>query len=189
MNEANGNYQSQAEHSHLRRDVIILITSLGLALIGFTGFYYTNTTDAEIVSEPSTATADLQGIDDISQLVDTGNHLMDSQRYHEAIQYYTRVLEIDSTLVDVMVDRGSCFFATDQLDEALQDFEKAISIQPDHAIAHFNLGIVHGGLGNDSLMLEYWKKYLELEPEGDLSNRVRNFIDEHSLNTPDTTGK
>ncbi len=172
--------QASADRSNLRRDMTILILVLSLAAIGYTGYFVLNRTGADLSAESTASAAGLERLDDIEQLIETGNHLMDAQRYPEAISNYSRVLEIDSTLVDVRVDRGSCYFATDQLGEALVDFEIALALQPDHAIARFNLGIVHGGLGNDSLMLHYWNEYLAIEPDSDLADRVRSFLKEHS---------
>jgi tetratricopeptide (TPR) repeat protein len=171
------------------RDMTILILVLSLAAVGYTGYFILNKTGADSGRESVVSAAGLEGFDDIEQLIETGNHLMDAQRYPEAISHYSRVLELDSTLVDVRVDRGSCYFATDQLGNALMDFEIALGLQPDHPIACFNLGIVHGGLGNDSLMLHYWNQYLDIEPDGDLADRVRSFLEEHSNMPIDSAGR
>jgi tetratricopeptide (TPR) repeat protein len=118
---------------------------------------------------------------DLEILIETGNRLMDSQQYMEAISHYTRALELDSTLVDVRVDRGSCYFAVGRNEDAKSDFEIALEQDPEHAIAHFNLGIIYGSLGDESQMVEYWNKYLELDPDGELADRVRDFLQEHNL--------
>lgn len=183
------NSQAGSDHSNLRRDLMILILVLSISAVGYTGYYMMKNTATVSASAFTPSTAGLQGIDNIAQLTETGNHLMDAQRFPEAISHYSRVLELDSSLVDVRVDRGSCYFAADQLGEALVDFEFALALQPEHAIARFNLGIVHGGLGNDSLMLYYWNEYLEIAPDGDLADRVRNFLDEHSQQPVDSAGE
>jgi len=118
-------------------------------------------------------------MDDPMAIVEIGNQLMDAGRYHEAISHYTRALSMDSTMIDVIVDRGSCYFALDDLDSAKADFEKAVAMDSTHAIANFNMGIVNGRLGNDTLMTQYWEKYLALEPTGQLADQIREFLQNH----------
>jgi tetratricopeptide (TPR) repeat protein len=112
----------------------------------------------------------------VQQLIDTGNHLMDQGRFEQAAAHYTGALMVDSSLTNVRIDRGSCFYALGAYDSAIADFRRAISAEPDHATAYFNLGIAYGAIGEDSLMSWSWGKYLELEPDGEMADKVRQFL-------------
>lgn len=118
------------------------------------------------------------GMDDVAGLVNTGNQLMDSDRYEEAVLHYSRALVLDSTLVDVRVDRGSSFFALGRYHEAISDFTSAIATDSDHVTAHFNLGITYSTLGHDSLAVYYWQRCIELQPDGDLAGRARELLEQ-----------
>lgn len=104
---------------------------------------------------------------------------MDSERYEEAIRHYSGALTLDPALVDVQVDRGACYYALDMYHQAISDFSAALESEPEHAIAHFNLGIVYGTLGLDSLKTAYWTRFLELDsPDSNLTVVVQQYLDE-----------
>jgi tetratricopeptide (TPR) repeat protein len=106
---------------------------------------------------------------------------MDSERYEEAVRHYTGALALDPSLVDVRVDRGACYYALDMYHQAISDFSVALESEPDHAVAHFNLGIVYGTLGLDSLKTAYWTRFMELgSPDSNLRLVVRKYLDERS---------
>ena len=139
-----GNTTETIDHkNYLARDLTILFGVLGAVAVIYSVAFFTTGTQ-QIESQPPVSGV-FSRIDeaasDIEQLVRIGDRLMDTGKYIEAISHYDRVLLLDSTLVDVRVDRGSCYYASDMFEDALSDFSRAISMKPDHAIAHFNLGI------------------------------------------------
>jgi tetratricopeptide (TPR) repeat protein len=159
------------------RDILIIAGVLSVVGVVYSSVYIAGADKRPVtdMGKPLT-TIDT---DDPVAIVEVGNQLMDAGRYNEAISHYSRALALDSSLVDVIVDRGSCYFALDELDSAKADFEKAVAMDSTHAIANFNLGIVNGRLGNDTLMTRYWEKYLELEPTGELADQIREFLQKH----------
>ena len=61
--------------------------------------------------------------------------------------------------------RGACYAGLGQLDSAVQNYEKALSIKPDYAKAHYNLG---GALQELDKLHDSAKSYenaIALEPE------------------------
>jgi tetratricopeptide (TPR) repeat protein len=161
---------------HLVRDLLIVAGFLSLVGLVY-AVTYVKQTDQAAPTDPSGQISAMTG--GVEQFVSTGNQLMDAGRYEQAILHYSQALASDSTLVDVRVDRGSCYFAIESYQDAITDFTTAIAIKPEHATAHFNLGVVYGSLGNDSLMTFYWKQCLELEPEGQLAERIRQVLNQH----------
>ena len=59
---------------------------------------------------------------------------------------------------------GACYQALKQLDTSVEMFKTAISIKPDYAEAHFNLGVVLKILGYPKLAVESYKKAIALFP-------------------------
>ena len=161
---------------HLVRDVLIIAGSLSLVGLVY-AMTFVNRTDQATPTDTSGQISAMTG--GVEQFVSTGNQLMDAGRYEQAILHYGQALAFDSTLVDVWVDRGSCYFAIGSYQDAITEFTTAIAIKPDHATAHFNLGVVHGALGNDSLMAFYWEKCIELDPDGQFADRIKQILEQH----------
>ena len=61
--------------------------------------------------------------------------------------------------------RGACYAGLGQLDIAVQNYEKSLSIKPDYAKAHYNLGSVLEELGRLRDSVKSYKNSTDLEPE------------------------
>ena len=59
---------------------------------------------------------------------------------------------------------GACYQSLNQLDAAAQMFETAVSIKPDYAEAHFNLGVVLKASDQPNLAVESYKRAITLLP-------------------------
>ena len=59
--------------------------------------------------------------------------------YPDAISCYNEVLRIDSLAVDGLVNRGNTYKEIGRVNEAIQDYLRAITIRPSMAEAHANL--------------------------------------------------
>jgi len=62
------------------------------------------------------------------------------------------------------VDRGSRLFMQGMLDEALQEFSKAIEANPWNATAHGNIGVIFLRQGKPKKAHKYFKRALEIDP-------------------------
>jgi len=60
---------------------------------------------------------------------------------------------------------GACYAALGQQDIAVQNYEKALSIKPDYAKAHYNLGIALQELGKLHDSVKSYENSIALEPE------------------------
>jgi len=103
---------------------------------------------------------------DFNSLVMLGNQNMDQGNLPVAAECYRRALAIDSNQIDVRVDYGACLHGMGMGDRAVQEFRKALAMSPRHAIAHFNMGIVFLDLQKNDSAKAYFRKYLEIEPNG-----------------------
>ena len=59
---------------------------------------------------------------------------------------------------------GACYQSLKQFDSSIKMFETAVSLKPDYAEAHFNLGIVLKVSGRPNLAVESYKKAIVLLP-------------------------
>jgi len=111
-------------------------------------------------------------------LVEQGNAYMDHQNYAMAAEAYRRALVLDSSSVDVRSDFASCLHAMGLPKRALEEFRKVLARDPKHVVAYFNLGVVFHGEGVVDSARYYWKKYLEMDPNGEPAEAARGFLKE-----------
>ena len=111
-----------------------------------------------------------------SELIGLGNNYMDQGIYALAIECYQRALAIDSTDPNVLIDLGACFHAVGGGEKAIGLFEKALLINPNHVIGHFNSGIVYRELGNYEMAKRHWEKVIELTPGTPMADSSQSYI-------------
>lgn len=73
-----------------------------------------------------------------SQFFLKGNLELDKKEYANAIRYYDEALEKKADLADVHNNRGIAYLRLNKLEKALEDFTKAIEIDPKFEEAYFN---------------------------------------------------
>lgn len=114
---------------------------------------------------------------DINSQIELGNIYMDIHRFADAIEAYSKALEIDPNNVDVRVDMGTCYRSIGKSDKAAEEYRKAISINPNHANAHRNLGVVLAfDLKQKSEAVKEFEQYLAISPNAPDAAKVRSVI-------------
>lgn len=107
-----------------------------------------------------------------------GNEYFDSNQFMDAIEAYDKALEIQPDSPNVLTDQGVMFRRLGWFDRAIQNFTKANEIDPSHATSVYNLGIVYRyDLQNFAKAQEAWIKFLEINPTGPGSDRVRQDLE------------
>jgi len=107
-----------------------------------------------------------------------GNEYFDSNQFMEAIEAYDKALEIKPDSPDVLTDQGVMFRRLGWFDRAIQNFQKANEVDPGHATSIYNLGIVYRyDLQNFPKAQEAWTRFLEINPAGPGSDRVRQDLE------------
>jgi len=101
---------------------------------------------------------------------------MDAGGYPSAIRYYTRALELDTTLTNVWVDRGACLHAMGNGAGARADFSHAITLDPTHVIAHFNMGVTYMTDGAADSARFWWNRLLLLSQSGVHADRAKALL-------------
>jgi len=102
---------------------------------------------------------------DFEALVGLGNIDFDQRNYPAAAEYYKRALVIHDDL-DVRTDLGTMLFYSKHYDESMAELSKVLAVNPNHAQALFNLGVVYlHGKNNPQKALEIWQKLVDTNPD------------------------
>ena len=110
--------------------------------------------------------------------VSLGNEYFDGNQFMDAIEAYDKALEIKPDSPNVLTDQGVMFRRLGWFDRAIANFNEANEIDPSHATSVYNLGIVYRyDLQDFAKAQEAWKKFLELNPSGPGSDRVRQDLE------------
>lgn len=109
---------------------------------------------------------------------DEGGRTGNAQNFAIAAELYRRALAIDGKDLNVRVDYGAVLHGMGLPQRALEEFGVVLKEAPRHPIANFNMGIVHHDVGNADSAKVYFKKYLEIEPNGTAAQGARQFLQE-----------
>jgi Tfp pilus assembly protein PilF len=82
-----------------------------------------------------------------------------------AIPLYRRALQINPVNAQVQTNWASCLLSLGQPAEAETHLRQAIAIEPEWAIAHCNLGIVHNDRGDLTAVRAAYEKAAACDPE------------------------
>lgn len=180
----------QAGRKTGRRDLLIIAGVLLVVTAGYFAFKrpvsVPSGPKAEIQSHSDMPTGDMaeaMGVlenlpTDYSSLVSLGNKFMDKRNYPVAAECYKCALALQDSSPDVRVDYGACLHGMGLARRAIEEFRRVIDINPSHAIANFNLGIVYYDLNETDSARVYWQKYLTIEPNGQVAQAVRDLLRE-----------
>ncbi len=107
-----------------------------------------------------------------------GNEYFDSNKFMDAIEAYDKALAIQPNSPDVLTDQGVMFKRLGWFDRAIGNFNKANEIDPTHATSVYNLGVVYRyDLQDFPKAQEAWTRFLEINPTGPGSDRVRQDLE------------
>jgi len=117
--------------------------------------------------------------DDLVSLLHLAHLQNDSRLYEKAIQNYKKYLAIKPADADARVDMGICYYNLADYTSAISEMEKAIEYQPDHQIAHLNLGIVNLTAGNLDKSKAWFNKTIAINPETEIGKRAQELLNSH----------
>lgn len=93
-------------------------------------------------------------------------------RLEAAAGIYEQYLDDDPINVDILVEHGICLSDLDEFEQAVERFELAISLEPDHAGAWYNLAITLYRMGQPEDAMSAMDKALQADPESPLTLAV-----------------
>ena len=109
------------------------------------------------------------------KLLNKAEQLSQQEKWNECISVLTESisLEVDSNLKSAAYNnRGLAYDSKGDYDRALEDFSKAIELEPDYADSYNNCGVIYSRKGDYDRALEDFSKAIELEP--DYANAYNN---------------
>lgn len=98
------------------------------------------------------------------ELKTEGNQLMKEEKYNEAIQCYTKAMELDSANAVFPCNRAAAYSKMGDHQKAIEDCQKALSLDPNYGKAYGRMGLSYHNLNNLQKAKESYTKALELDP-------------------------
>jgi tetratricopeptide (TPR) repeat protein len=107
----------------------------------------------------------------------------------KAAAFLENAIDVDPSLKDVYI-RLATLYMSDDLTEygaAVTVLNKAASADPNNSDVFLKLGIAQQKLGNKAAAVLAWQKYLDLDPNGDMADVVRQQLEVLTATTTTTT--
>ncbi|MCT4509185.1 MAG: tetratricopeptide repeat protein [Tepidibacter sp.] len=92
---------------------------------------------------------------------------------NEAIKYFEKILMLNPTQIDSIVEIGLCYAATGNLEKSIEEFKKALEIKEDPEVM-CNLGMAYLETGNLDEAKFYIEKAFTLNPEDEVTMACLN---------------
>ncbi len=108
-----------------------------------------------------------QGIKELEAIgwVQLGLALWELGNHDEAIESFTKAIELDPKDALAYTNRGAAYGILGNYRQAIEDYDRAIELDPKDARAYYNRGIAYGGLGNYKQAIRDYGRAIELNPE------------------------
>ncbi|GAB4261060.1 MAG: hypothetical protein Kow0092_10330 [Deferrisomatales bacterium] len=107
-----------------------------------------------------------------------GNLYFDTDQYMEAIDAYTKAMEIKDTDPDVITDRAIMLRRIGDFEQAAAEFRRAAELDPHHLNSMLNLGVVlRYDLNDMPGAIAAWEAYLKRNPPEEMAEKIRREID------------
>ena len=126
-------------------------------------------------------------------LVSIANNYYDAQQYPIAVDYYGRALKARPADASVRTDMATAYWYMGNADTAIDEFNKALTYEPNKANTLFNRGLVkwQGKMDIEGAVAD-WQKLLATNPNYEAKDKVEQMIAEakkHSGVKPGTKAK
>ena len=109
--------------------------------------------------------------------VQLGHSYFDTKNPMKAIEAYDKALAIDGNDPDVLTDQAIMFRQLGWYEKAIETFQQANKLNPEHVNSLFNMGLVYmQDLGENEKAKAAFNRFLELVPSGPSADRARNMI-------------
>ncbi len=106
-----------------------------------------------------------------------------------AAAFMENAIDVDPSLKDVYIRLADIYMSDDfnNNEAATTVLNKATSIDPTNPEVFLKLGIAQQELGNKTAAVLAWQKYLELDPDGDMADVVKERLEVLTATTTTTT--
>jgi tetratricopeptide (TPR) repeat protein len=106
-----------------------------------------------------------------------GDCYFKKEDFETAQSFFKQSIDTNPENETLAYNVGEIYFSSQKLDEAIQYFTIATQIKPDWPPPYYKLGLVNLNKTDYEMAKENLKKFLELEPDSELSAQVKNILD------------
>src|SRR5688500_13783577 len=89
----------------------------------------------------------MSNIEEANKYKALGNECFSAQKYEEAIQHFSKAIELNPNDHVFYSNRSACYSNLNQYEKALEDGAKAVSIKPDWSKGYTRKGLAEYYLG------------------------------------------
>lgn len=138
---------------------------------------------AEFVGNTKAAAARIKALagespDDVRARCRLGNSLKDQGKHSEAAAELRGLLEGKEACISTRVTLGKTLVAMGLPEEGMKEFALATEADAGYAMGWLNLGLVHARFTrNQSEAVRCFKKYLVLEPDSSIADKIERYIE------------
>lgn len=115
---------------------------------------------------------------DAERLKQEGNDLMKAERHREALERYSRAIELDPRSAVYFCNRAAAHFKLAQHEAAVADCTAALALQPDYGKAHGRLGLALTALERHREARQAFARAAQLEPDNESYRQNLRLADE-----------
>ena len=100
-------------------------------------------------------------------LIGLGHLHYDFKEYKDALYYWTRMLDVNPSNVDIRVltSIGNCHRKLKTFERGLPYFERALEMDPKNFYALFGMADCYRGINQQFRSVEYWNRILQMDPD------------------------
>lgn len=125
--------------------------------------------------------------EEAEKLKNEGNNLMRTEKFEEALQMYSKAIELDGSNPVFYCNRAAAHSKMNAHHLAIEDCQRAIDMDPNYSKAYGRMGLANSSLEKHKEAVDNFKKALELEPDND-SYKSNLQIAEDKVKTIGNTG-
>ncbi len=116
---------------------------------------------------------------DTTSLFELGEMNFQSERWQDAIDWFTKLLAVDPTNTHARTDVGTANFNLGRYEEARAAWEEVVRRSPNDAQAHYNLGFYYLNSPTPDMdkAIAEWQKVVDISPDSQLGQTAKTHID------------